>query len=238
MRGCLFTLGLGAVVLALVVVVGLPALASAVLTGGVTAAGLHADDTRVDVMASPPTNLIGLRADRVRIRATDATFRGLAIGELDLVLDDVDLAARTAAAVDGRLAGVDVPDVGGAPLRLELVRLAGGGDAVTATTTVARAAAERLFVGAVERGTGVRPDAVSLATPDRVIVVLGPATAEGRFVVTAGGDLVIRITAGPGAGDEIPIVRGGIDLPWRLTGASVDAAGLQLLGVLTVGVLR
>lgn len=237
MRGCLFTLGLGAVVLALVVVVGLPALASAVLTGGITAAGLHADDTRVDVVASPPTDLIGLRADRVRIRATDATFRGLAIGDLDVMLDEVDLAARTAATVDGRLSGVEVPDVGGAPLRLELVRLAGGGEAVTATTTIARAAAERLLADAIGRSTGIRPSAVSLVSPDRIVVVLGPGTADGRFSVTAAGDLVIRVTAGPGSGGEIPVLRGGIDVPWRLTGVSVDSTGVQLLGVLTVGLL-
>ena len=56
------------------------------VTAAVTAAGLQADDTTVTVSSDPPTDLIGLHADRVRVRATDATFRDLAIGELDLVL--------------------------------------------------------------------------------------------------------------------------------------------------------
>ena len=67
-----------AVAIAVVVTVGLPAVAAGVLTAGVTAAGLQADDTTVTVESDPPTDLLGLHADRVRVRATDATFRGLA----------------------------------------------------------------------------------------------------------------------------------------------------------------
>ena len=64
------------------------------VTTAVTAAGLQADDTTVTVSSDPPTDLIGLHADRVRVRATDATFRDLAIGELDLVLRDVSILDR------------------------------------------------------------------------------------------------------------------------------------------------
>ena len=96
MRGCLFTLAFGAAVIALIVVVGLPQVAAGMVTGAVTAAGLQADDTTVTVSSDPPTDLIGLHADRVRVRATDATFRDLAIGELDLVLRDVSILDRSA----------------------------------------------------------------------------------------------------------------------------------------------
>ena len=80
MRGCLFTLLLGAIVIGLFVVVVLPAIAAGALTAGVEAAGLQSDDTIVTVSSDPPTDLLGLHADQVRIRATDATFRGLEIG--------------------------------------------------------------------------------------------------------------------------------------------------------------
>ena len=97
MRGCLFTLAFGAVVIALIVVVGLPQVAAGMVTTAVTAAGLQADDTTVTVSSDPPTDLVGLHADRVRVRATDATFRDLAIGRLDLVLRDVSILDRSAA---------------------------------------------------------------------------------------------------------------------------------------------
>ena len=63
-----------------VVVVGLPVVAAGLVTAGLSAAGLVADDTTVTVSSDPPTDLLGLRADTVRVTATDATFRGLEIG--------------------------------------------------------------------------------------------------------------------------------------------------------------
>ena len=77
MRGCLFTLLLGAVAIALLVTIGLPQVYAGVLTGALSAAGLHADDTTVHVASDPPTDLLGLHADTVTVTATDATFRGM-----------------------------------------------------------------------------------------------------------------------------------------------------------------
>src|SRR5512147_270207 len=106
MRGCLFTLLLGGVALVLLVVIGLPRVAAGVLTSAVGAAGLQADDTTVTVSTDPPTDLLGLHADRVRIRATDATFRDLEIGALDIELREMAIIDRTAQEVDGRLTDV------------------------------------------------------------------------------------------------------------------------------------
>ena len=60
MRGCLFTLLLGAVAIALLVFVGLPQVAAGILTGAVTAAGLQADDTTVTVSSELNVLLVGI----------------------------------------------------------------------------------------------------------------------------------------------------------------------------------
>jgi hypothetical protein len=236
-RGCLFVLVLGAVVIALVVVIGLPAVAAGVLTAGVGAAGLQAPDTTVTVTSDPPTELLGFHADRVRVRATHATFRGFQIGALDVALSDVGILDRTAGAVDGRLTDVEVANVGARRLRLGSIQLSGGGDAITATTTIPGSQAEGLIADAVESALGIRPTTVMLAPPDRVTVQLG-VTVDGRLRVTRGGDLVARMTSGPMAGQDVTLLHGGEDLPVRLTNVSVTPAGdLRLGGNLTVGLL-
>ncbi len=237
MRGCLFTLALGAILLAVLVTVGLPAMAAGLITGAVTAGGLQAGDTTVTVASDPPTDLIGLHADRVRIRATDATFRGLRIAALDVTLTDVDIPGRTAGGVDGRLTGVVVPDVGARSLTLDSILLAGGGDQVTAATTVPAAMASVLIGDAVESALGTRPTSVRLAAPDRVTVKLGVAM-NGRFIVNEAGDLLVSVIDGPAAGTQVVLLRGGEDLPIRMTSATVTAnGGLRLGGTLSVGLL-
>lgn len=237
MRGCLFVLVLGAVVAALVVVVGLPAFAAGILTAGIGAAGLHADDTTVTVSSDPPTDLLLLHADRVRVRATHATFRGLEISALDVTLQDVALVDRTAAAVDGRLSGVVVPNVGARPLDLAEITLSGGGTAIDAGSSIAATAADTLIADAIEADVGIRPTSVTLSSPDLVTVKLD-ASVRARLTVTATGDLVARVSDGPMAGQEITLLRGGEDLPIRLTAVDVTPSGdLHLAGRLTVGLL-
>lgn len=237
MRGCLFVLVLGLVVAAFVVIVGLPAVAAGALTAGVSAAGLQAGDTTVTVASDPPTDLVGLRADRVRVRATNATFRGIEIGALDVTLLDVAMLDRTAGAVDGRLEDVVVPNVGAHPLTLGSIALSGVGDAVVATTTIPANEATKLIADAVESKLGTRPTSVTLASPDRLTVRLG-AAVSGRLAVTATGDLVAHVLDGPAAGDEIVLLRGSEDLPIRLTSVTVTASGdLRLVGELAVGLL-
>ncbi len=237
MRGCLFTLVLGAIVAALFVLFALPALAAGALTGAVTAAGLQSDDTVVTVSSDPPTDLVGLHADRVRVRATDATFRGLQIDRLDVTLRDVQFVDRTASAIEGRMDGVVVPDVGGRALSLASIGLAGTGETVVATTTIPAADVEALIADGVEDALGSRPTSVALAPPDRLTVQLLVAV-RGRFVVSESGDLLVRVTNGPAEGQTITLLRAGVDIPLRLTDAVVTEAGdLELTGELTVSLL-
>src|SRR3954468_9111682 len=170
MRGCLFTLLLAAVVIVLVVVIGLPQVAAGALTSGVTAAGLQSDDTTVTVSSDPPTDLLGLHADRVHLTATDATFRGLHIGAVDLLLGDVALLDRTVRRVSGTLRDVIVEHVAGGPLALDEIDVAGGGSAITASTVIDGRQAESLIADAVEQRIGTKPRTVTLRAPDRLVV--------------------------------------------------------------------
>jgi hypothetical protein len=170
MRGCLFTLLLGAVVIGVVVVIGLPAIAAGVLTGALSAAGLVADDTKVTVSSDPPTDLLGLHADTVRVTASDASFRGLEIDSLDLVLGDVSVLERSAGAVDGELTGVTIRAAGGEPVTLDRITIGGSSESITTTTVIPNAEAEALIADAVEAQTGTRPTAVTLAAPDALTV--------------------------------------------------------------------
>jgi hypothetical protein len=215
----------------------MPAMAAGALTSAIAAAGLQSDDTVVTVSSDPPTDLLGLRADRVRVRATDATFRGLEIEDLDLTLRDLHFVDRTASAIDGRMDGVVVPDVGGRALALESIGLSGTGETVVATTTIPAAEVEALIADGVEDALDARPTSVSLAPPDRLTVQLVVAV-RGRFIVSSGGDLQVRITNGPAEGQVITLLRAGIDMPLRLTDARVNGAGdLELTGELAFSLL-
>lgn len=249
MRGCLFTLVLAAAVIVAGIVFGLPALASAVITGGLTAAGLHADDTTVTVTSDPPTDLVGLRADHVEVRATRAEFRGMDIGALDLVLTGVDLVGRSAATVAGTLRDVTLPAAGTPAAEgtlptaatggahLDRIILSGRAGAISAMTVIANAEAETLIADAVERTSGFRPTSVTLTAPDALRVKVG-TTIRGHFLVTATGDLAVEIDEGIGAGTRLVVVKGGPDLPLRLTDVEVTSAGdLRIGAELSVGIL-
>ena len=237
MRGCLFTLVLGAVVIALIVVGGLPQVAAGMVTTAVTAAGLRADDTTVTVSSDPPTDLIGLHADRVRIRATDATYRDLAIGALDLELRDVSILDRTADGVAGRLSDVTVDNVGGSEVSLDRISVSGGGDDVAATTVIDGAQAEQLIADAVEQRTGIRPNRVTLEDPDRLTIDVGVRVA-GTLDIASNGDLVLEVDDNPVGLAEVVLLRGGEDLPIRLRDVLVTTDGdLQLDGGLAVSLL-
>lgn len=237
MRGCLFTLVLGAVAIALLVVVGLPQVYAGILTGALTAAGLHADDTSVTVSSDPPTDLLGLHADTVTVTATDATFRGMRIGSLDLRLGGVAALDRTAESVDGTLSNVTLSDVGGEAVVLDEIGVGGDSTGLTATTTLAGSEAERLIARAIEERAGIAPDSVTLLAPDTLRVELG-VTVDGTLAVNDAGDLVVRLKDDPVGIGELTLLQGGSDLPIRLTGVRVTKDGdLRLQGDLAIGIL-
>jgi hypothetical protein len=237
-RGCLFTLLLGTIVIGFVIVAGVPAASAGILTAGLSTAGLVAADTTVTVTSDPPTDFLGLRADSVRVTATDATFRGMEIGALDLALGNVQVLERTAGSVDGELTDVTVTGAGGQRITLERITLLGGPDGITTTTVISNGQAERLIADAIASQSGTRPTEVSLRAPDRVSAVIGGTKVAGRLAVTGDGDLVVRGDGGLPHGREVVLVRGGNDLPIELTAVTVTGSGgLRLTGDLAIGIL-
>lgn len=236
MRGCLFTLVLAAVVVALIVVVGLPAVAAGVLTAGVRAAGLQSNDLTVNVSSDPPWDLLLLHADRVRIRATSATYQNLQIGALDVTMTHVALIDRTVDTVGGQLTGVTVPNVAGRPLGLPAITLSGGGADVMASTTIAAVDAQTLVAAEIANVIGVNlpASAVHLSSPNRVTVKSGTMTLSATLAIDANGNLVATAPSLP----AVTVLRAGEDIPLRLTSVKVDAAGgLTLAGDLAVSLL-
>jgi hypothetical protein len=235
MRGCLFTILLALVVIALVVFLGLPAMASGLVTAGLTAAGLQAADTTVTVKSDPPTDLLGGKADRVVVHATDATFRGMEIGTFDLTLEDVDVLGQSAGTIEGTLGDVTLP-ASASGAHLQTIKVTGSRDRLAVVTTVPKADVEAIVSDTVERKTGVRPTSVTLASPDALTVKAGE-TLKGRFAASD-GDLVVHITDGPGADSDIVVLRGGEDLPMKITKVRVtDAGGLRIEGELSLNLL-
>src|SRR4029077_16297804 len=98
-RGCLTSF----FVLVAVVLVGasllLPAAASALVTGAVGLAGFNGSNEQVTVTTNSPLELIGLHADRIRLRATKASFHEVRMASVDVTLDDGAFVDRTAGAV-------------------------------------------------------------------------------------------------------------------------------------------
>lgn len=228
MRGCLFTLALAAVVVGIIVVVGLPAIASGLLTVGIRAAGLQSDNLAVTVTSDPPWDLVGLRADRVHVRATTATFESLQIGSLDVTLSDVSLLDRSATGVDGQLTGVTVPDVAGEPLGLAAITLSGGGSNVDATTGIAALDARALIAREIAAATGLSlpATAVRLSAPDTVSIRTSGMSATAKLSVDAAGNLVATVPSlGP-----VTVLSAGQGIPIRLTSITVDSAGGLVLG--------
>lgn len=237
MRGCLFTLVLGAVVVFLALTLGLPALAAGLIGGALTAAGLQSDSTTVVVTSDPTTELLGLHADRVHVTASKATFRGLEMDRLDLTLTDVAIVDRTAGGLDGTMTGVTVPLAGGQDVRLQEIALAGGGDTLTATTVVPNADLEALIGDAVEGAAGVRPTAITPSAPDVVAIKTAGVVTHARLVVTEAGDLALLATDGPAKGTQQTLLRGGKDLPITFTSVKVTSAGdVRLSGRLAIGI--
>jgi hypothetical protein len=237
MRGCLFTLLLGAAAVALLVAIGLPQVYAGVVTGALTAAGLHADDTTVHVESDPPTDLLGFHADTVTVSATDATFREMQIGSLDLELHDVAVLDRTAEGVDGTLSDVAVTLPDGSDLTLDEITIEGDSDHITASTVIPGGDVERMISDVAESRLGTRPRSVTLSRPDRITIDVG-IDVEGTLDVNAAGDLVIVLPDGVIAGGEVVLLQGGTDLPIRLTDVAVTKAGdLRLTGDLSISIL-
>ena len=110
--GLLLALGL------LFVWFALPPILGGVAVGILRDNGVKAADIRVDVGADPPLKLIGLDADRVRVRATGVEVDRLRADSIDVTFRDVSLREERFEQIEGRVEGRASRPTTGRPSRL------------------------------------------------------------------------------------------------------------------------
>jgi hypothetical protein len=238
MRGCLFILAMGGVVLALVMTLAVPAFAASLIGASLNAAGLESDDTRVEVVGDGPLGLLGGTATTVRVQADNATFRNMAIASLDITLRNVSLISRTAEGLTGRLDGVVVPGDRGAAgddgIRLRRIVLDGSTANVQVVALVDAAEVLVLVSDGVQDAIGLRPRDVRLDGADRLTIDLTLLQVRGSLAINEAGALVLRASEGPFAGiGGITLFEPGPSVPLRLSAVRVVPGGLELTGRLT-----
>jgi hypothetical protein len=226
-RGCLSVLVLAAVFLGIALWFGGPTVASVAVRTALTGSGLVAETLDVAVEADPPLTLAVGRASRMTIAATGVTWNDLHVATLDMTLEAVDLVARTAATVEGRLAGVQLSG-GPEPVPVD-VDVSGAADAARTTITIGRDAFNTMALRAFEATFHVRPSSAILIEPDIVRVTLGGITIDGHLGVAADGSIVTVAN-----GLTITLVPVDPSFPVHLTGLSVVGGDLQLTGTLDV----
>ena len=232
MRGCLVTLAVLAVIAIAATWFALPPVAGTLAQGALVAAGFNADEMTVTVSADPPPRLLTLRADEVRIQASNARYRGLEAGTVDVTLGDVRLADRTFGSIVGTLDLVTLDGgPGAADLEIPHVGLGGTGDEVRASLTVPASTVEALASAAVVKAIGIAPSSVVLAAPDRIRIRVGSASIEARLALGPSGALtLVPPTGAPLV--AVPIFSPSADAPFTIESVHVANGELVLVATL------
>ena len=222
MRGCLFVVTLAAVVLAAVAWFGSPVLASTVISAALENAGYHAASSTVTATSNPPPKLLLGRADRVEIAGSEVDFRTFHAASLDLVLTDVDVVARTAARISGRISGAELKTADGIAATAN-VDIDGEARAAGATIVVDGATVERVVRTAFEAKFGVAVTSTDLVAPDILRVRTPGATFEGRLVIAGSGAIALSTSFG-----SAPILSLDPSFPLRLRAVSAVGGDLRI----------
>ena len=231
MRGCLVTLALLVGIVLAATWLVLPPVAGTLAQGALVAAGFNADAMTVTVNADPPPRLLGLRADRVRVQATNATFRGLEALDVDLVLHDVRLLDRTFGSIEGTLRHVTTTDGSGAGVTIPIAVVSGTPDRIQATMTFPASDAEELAADAVRKAIGLAPSRVVLTAPDRVRVEAGGLAINARITVDAQG--VLKLVPPSGAPiAALTLFEPGPDAPYTIESFRIHDGDLIVVAML------
>src|SRR3954471_408183 len=193
MRGCLFTLVLGALVIGALVVFALPRVLEGMITASLTTAGFQARETGVKLEQDDPLSLIGLKADRVSIAAVDASIRDVDAGTVDLVLEDVDLRSRTAGSVKGTLSDVTT-ESGGDPIDIPEIRLVGDSSSVEAVASIDSTDVEAIARDRVTTALGEPPSDVRIEAPNVMTITVRGFPVTGTLLVDETGALRLSLS--------------------------------------------
>jgi hypothetical protein len=224
MRGCLSFLVFAALLIGVGLWYALPPVTAGLVGIALSTTGFESRDTRVEVTANPPFELLAGHADALSIASTGVRTGRLTAGSLSLDLTDLDLFGRNARETTGTLADVAVGDASGGTLRVRRIDVAGPLDHARATLVVDEAAvADRTLQAIANAGLAVT--SVSMAPPDGLVVEALGRRLSGRLTIGPGGAIALELPAiGP-----VPILSPPPDL--RLTFDAVTVAADHALVV-------
>lgn len=231
MRGCLFIVLLAAAVLGTAAWLGAPLAASTVIQAALDSGGYRAASGSVRATSDPPLKLLLGRADRVEIDGLDVDFRTFHATSLDLVLTDVDVVARTAGGVSGRIDGAQLRTTDGLAAVADIT-IDGSGQAAHATITVGGTVVDRIVRETFQREFGGAVTGVALVAPDVLRIASGATTVEGRLEVDGAGAIALRTPLGAST-----ILSLDPSFPLRFDSVMVVAGDLRIDATLDTGAL-
>jgi hypothetical protein len=191
-RGFAIGAGLLLVLAFLFVWFALPPILGGVAVGLLRDAGLQAADMRVDVQADPPLRLIGLHADRVRVRASDVEIETLRAESVDVTLRDVSLREETFGVIEGRIDGARLTPAEGPVVQVTSVQISGPPERALMTMSLSEEDVASLVRSTIARSFGSEADNVDLEAPDRLTFDVSGQPVAGRLRVDEDGSLVFR----------------------------------------------
>ena len=181
--------------------------------------GDQAIDVQVDVNA---LGLIRGFVSEIRISGTNLNRDGVSIESLDVTAAGVGIGDHAFAETTGGLHGVSIPTDDGSVIDVDRITLSGPSTALTADAFLDRAGAIAFIQHAFDV-QGVPVSDVQLTNGGISVVIL-----EQRVELQVGvqdGALVIPDLLG---GGPLELLTPFPDDPWRLTGASVTTAGMDI----------
>lgn len=187
MRGCLFTLALGAAVIAGLVVFALPRATEGLIAASLSA-GLRSERTDVTVTTSSPLDLLRMHADRVSVVATAVEIGDLDADRLVLELEEVDLGTRTAERLSGSVDDATLAAPGGI-IDIPTIGFEGDTSRIAAVASVDGPAVERLIAERVAEATGRPAGDVELSAPDSITIDLAGVPVPGTLDIDDAGAL-------------------------------------------------
>ena len=174
----------------------LPTILGGVAVGILRDNGVRAGDMRVEVGADPPLKLIGLAADRVRVRATDVDVDRVRADSIDLTLRDVSLREQRFEQIEGRIDGARITPDEGATIEVSSVALSGPPEAALMTMTMTEPQVAALVRATIARSFGGQVGDVRLQAPDRLTFDVSGQTVSGRLRVDEAGNLTFADDSG------------------------------------------
>jgi hypothetical protein len=222
MRGCLFVLVAALVVLSAAAWFGSPLLASAAIDAALRNGGFEAVRLDTTATADPPPRLLLGHADRVRIVASDVSFRTFHADRLDLTLTDVDVVGRTAATIHGTISGAEVATADGVPTTAD-VTIDGDAGAAPSTIRIDGSTVDRVVRATLGPQLGGAVSRTELVGPDILRIVTPAATLEGQIVLDGSGGIALRNRLG-----QAPILTLDPSFPLRLGSVAVVDGALRI----------